>query len=83
MESTTNMERKAQIFGRFALISCFLTLSVTLANAAQETEETSDAEEPNFTRLDTMEAIRSHRDDRYKKIAEGLASSSLSDEHQE
>lgn len=83
MESTTNMERKAQIFGRFALISCFLTLSVTLANAAQETEETSDAEEPNFTRLDTMEAIRGHRDDRYKKIAEGLASSSLSDEHQE
>ena len=83
MESTVNTVPKEPIFGRLAVISCFLTLAVTLANAEQETEETSVEEEPYFTRLDTMEAINGYREDRYKKISEGLASSSLSEEHQE
>lgn len=86
MESTINVERKSPIFLGLALFICVLTFSATLANTEQTTEETSvaeNAEQPHFTLMDTEEAISRYRNERYKKIAEGLASSSLSDDHRE
>ncbi|MDE0644917.1 MAG: hypothetical protein OXH84_01595 [Gammaproteobacteria bacterium] len=86
MESTINTGRKSPIFLGLALFTCVLTFSATLANTEQTTEETSvaeNAEKPHFTLMDTEETISRYRSERYKKIAEGLASSSLSDDHRE
>lgn len=83
MESTFNKRQKSLIFFGLALLACMLTFATTLANGDQTTEENPVASEPPFTLMDTEEAISRYRSERHKKIAEGLASSSLSNEHRE
>jgi len=83
METTINKRQKSPIFLGLALLSWVLTFATTLANGEQTTEEIPVAAETPFTLMDTEEAISRYRSERHKKIAEGLASSSLSDDHRE
>lgn len=83
METTINKRQKSPILLGLALLFCVLTFATTLANGEQTTEEIPVAAETPFTLMDTEEAISRYRSERHKKIAEGLASSSLSDEHRE
>lgn len=83
METTFNKRQKSPIFLGLALLSCMVTFATTLANGEQTTEEIPVTEETHFTLMDTEEAISRYRSERHKKITEGLASSSLSDEHRE
>ncbi len=83
MRTTIDSKMKSQGLVSLAAFCCFLTFSPSFADAEDQTEETDDATVSHFTRLDTQEAIEDYRLERYRKVAEGLAESKLSDEHQE
>ena len=83
MSTTNDSDHSSRIFVTLAIFSCILTCTIGLADEEEQTVEASDTMDSYFTRLDTIEAINAYRDERYTKVAEGLAESKLSEEHQE
>lgn len=81
MQSTNDSRRQARDFVSLAILSCFLTLTTSLANEEEQMEDAFEASDVEFTRLDTTEAIQKYRSERFSEVAEGLASSELSHPH--
>ncbi len=83
MQSTSDSRRQTRDFVSLAILSCFLTLTTSLANEEEQMVDAFATGEVKFTRLDTTEAIQKYRSERFSEVAEGLAESKLSDEHRE
>lgn len=83
MGSTINRGQHSRSFVGFAMCCCCITFSATHADLEEQTHETLESENSQFSLLETEEAINSYRDERRKQIIEGLSSSTLSSEHQE
>lgn len=83
MQSNIKSKLRARIIAGLAIFTCFLAFSNSLAEDDEQEPEASNASDFDFKRLDTMEAINNYRDERYREAIDGLASSKLSDEHQE
>lgn len=83
MQSSIKSKLRARIIAGLAIVACVLAFSNSLAEDDEQEPEASNASDYDFERLDTMEAINNYRDERHREATEGLASSKLSDEHQE
>lgn len=83
MRATNDSEQKSGNLVRLAIFVCFLTCTISFAEEKEQTVEASETTGSSFSRLDTVEAISAYRDERHLKVAEGLAESKLSEEHQE
>ncbi len=81
MQSTNDSRRQARDIVSLAILSCFLTLTTSLANEEEQMVDAFEASDVEFTRLDTTEAIQKYRSERFSEVAEGLASSELSHPH--
>ena len=83
MQSSIKSKLQARIIAGLAIVACVLAFSNSLAEDDEQEPEASNASDYDFTRLDTTEAINNYRDELHREAIDGLASSNLSDEHQE
>lgn len=83
MRATIDSERKSQGLVSFVIFSCILVCSSSFADVEEDSVADSDTVGIDFSRLDTQEAVEEYRNERQAKLAEALAESNLSEEHQE
>ena len=83
MRATIDSERKSQGLVSFVIFSCILVCSSSFADVEEDPVADSDTAGIDFSRLDTQEAVEEFRIERQAKLAEALAESNLSEEHQE